>query len=282
LLWRDFRLPPDVSNPPVCYSGVAVNTPISLILALAAAMPALPQNPPSATAAAAPNAAGVSFLHIHLYVRNVDAQRSFWLALAGGPQEGRGVRVGTASISITPGEPKGGNAGSAIENVTFRVKDLKDTLARLDAAGGKRMPGGSASSAFVLAPEDIKIELIEDRTIEGVAAYDRVQLNLKSTAEALPWHQKVLGAVAAPGGWTIPGTIVRVTEGKTAPTSKGTSLDHIAFDVGDLEGFLKRLDAAHVSYLPVTKIANGTRGYTYVMDPGGVYMELMGALPAAR
>lgn len=243
------------------------------ILALVAAMPALPQTP-----AIAPNAAGVFFLHIHLYVRNVEAQRTFWLALAGAPQGGRGVRIGTASVSITQGEPKGGNAGSAIENATFRVKDLKDTLAKLEAAGGRRIPGGTASSAFVLAPEDVKVELIEDRAIDAPAAYDHVQLNLKSTAEALPWHRKVLGAAPAPGGWTIPGTIVRVTEGKAAPTSKGTSLDHIAFDVGDLSTFLKKLDAAQLPYEPVTKIANGARGYTYVMDPGGVYIELMGSL----
>ena len=256
-----------------------MKTCLALVLVLAAAVPALPQTPPPAVT---PNSAGVFFLHIHLYVRNVDAQRAFWLALAGGPQSGRGVRIGTATVSITQGEPKGGNAGSAIENVTFRVKDLKDTLAKLEAAGGKRIPGGGANSAFVLAPEDVKVELVQDRSLAEPSAYDHVQLTLESTAKILPWHQKLLGAEAASGGWTVPGTIVKVTEGKAAPTSKGTSLDHIAFDVGDLAAFTKKLDAAKVSYEPITKIANGARGYTYVMDPGGVYIELMGTLPAVQ
>ncbi len=250
------------------------------ILALASAISAFAQNPPAAQApAVTPNAAGVSFLHIHLLVRDVAAQQAFWVALAG-PQAGRGINIGTTSISITKGEPKGGNAGSAIENVTFRVKDLKDTLAKIEAAGGKRMPGGSVASVFVLAPEDVKIELIEDRSV-AAPAYDHVQLNLNSTAENLPWHQKWLGAVAAPGGWTIPGTIVKVTEGKTAPTSKGTSLDHIAFDVGNLDAFLKKLEAAGIAHEPIMKI-NGGRGLAYVMAPGGLYMELMGSLPAAQ
>jgi catechol 2,3-dioxygenase-like lactoylglutathione lyase family enzyme len=209
-----------------------------------------------------------------------DAQRNFWLALAG-PQAGRGINIGTTSISITKGEPNGGNAGSAIENVSFRVKDLKDTLAKLEAAGGKRMPGGTASSAFVLAPENVKIELIEDRSLTA-PAYDHVQVNLNSIAENLPWHQKWLGAVPAAGGWTIPGTIVKVTEGRTAPTSKGTSLDHIAFDVGNLDAFLKKLEAAGIAHEPVMKIANGARGLAYAMGPGGLYMELMGSLPAAQ
>ena len=254
---------------------------LCLLAALAAVFPALAQNPPAAAPAIAPNAAGVFFLHIHLYVRNVEAQRAFWTALAGGPQGGRGVRIGTTTVSITQGEPKGGNAGTAIENVTFRVKDLKETLAKLEAAGGSRI-GGGTTSAFVLAPEGVKLELVEDRGLAGPPAYDHVQLNLKSTAEALQWHQRVLGAAPAPGGWTIPGTIVKVTEGKAAPTSKGTSLDHIAFDVGDLAAFLKRLDAMQVAYEPITKIGNGVRGYVYIMDPGGVYMELMGSLPAAQ
>ena len=255
----------------------------TLALLLAAARPALPQSPPAAAPPAiVPNAAGVSFLHVHLYVRNVDAQRNFWLALAGGPQTGRGVRIGTATISITQGEPKGGNAGSAIENVTFRVKGLEETLAKLEAAGGKPMPGGSARSTLVLAPEDVKLELVEDRSLNAPSAYDHVQVNLKSTAGILPWHQKLLGAEPAPGGWTVPGTIVKVTEGKAAPTSKGTSLDHIAFDVGDLPAFLKKVEAAGIPHEPVTKIANGARGYTYVMDPGGIYIELMGTLPAGQ
>jgi hypothetical protein len=259
-----------------------MKTRILLALALAAAVSALAQTPPAATAPAiTPNAAGVSFLHIHLFVRDVDAQRNFWLALTG-PQAGRGINIGTTSVSITKGEPKGGNAGSAIENVTFRVKDLKDTLAKLEAAGGNRIPGGAANSAFVLAPEDVKIELVEDRSLAGPPVYDHVQLNLNSIAENLPWHQKWLGAVTAPGGWTIPGTIVKVTEGKTAPTSKGTSLDHVAFDVGSLDAFLKKLEAGGIAHEPVMKISNGARGLAYVMGPGGFYMELMGSLPAAQ
>jgi catechol 2,3-dioxygenase-like lactoylglutathione lyase family enzyme len=62
---------------------------------------------------------------------------------------------------------------------------------------------------------------------------------------------------------------------------QGTSLDHIAFDVGGLSAFLKKLDSAAVPYEPVAKIANGARGFTYVTDPGGVYIELMGTLPPA-
>jgi catechol 2,3-dioxygenase-like lactoylglutathione lyase family enzyme len=260
-----------------------VKTLLTLALALAAATPALPQNAPAAAPpAVTPNAAGVSFLHLHFYVRNVEAERAFWLALAGAPQGGRGLRIGTAAISITAGEPKGGNAGTAIDHAAFRVKDLKDMLPKLEAVGAKRLPAtDNPRVAFILAPEDIKLELMEDPAVQATT-FDHVQFLLKSKAAILPWHQQVLGAEPTQAGWSVPGAQFRITEGKEAPTSKGTSFDHIAFDVGDLAKFLKRLDTDKISYEPVTKIANGARGYTYVMDPGGVYVELMGTLPAAQ
>lgn len=254
-----------------------------LILALAALVPCRAQNPSAAPApAVTPNAAGVSFLHIHLYVRDVEAQRNFWLALAGAPQTGRGIRIGTATISITPGEPKGGNEGTAIDHAAFKVKNLKETLAKLEAAGGKAVPGSRPIIAFVTAPEGVKVEIIEEPTLEGPAIHDHVQLRLRSATESLPWYQKLLGATPnTTGGWAIPGTTLRVTEGNAAPTSKGTSFDHIAFDVGDLTRFLKQMESNGVAHEAITRIGNGARGYTYITDPGGVYIEFMGTLPPA-
>jgi catechol 2,3-dioxygenase-like lactoylglutathione lyase family enzyme len=252
---------------------------LALVLAMAAVVPCFSQT-------VKPNAAGVSFLHIHLYVRNVEAQRAFWLALAGEPQTGRGIRIGTATVSITAGEPKGGNEGTAIDHAAFKVKNLKETVAKLVAAGGTAVAGSRPILAFVTAPEGVKVEIIEEPTLEGPPIHDHVQLLLNSAAESFPWYQKFLGATpnATPGTtavWDIPGTTLRITEGKAAPTSKGTSFDHIAFDVGDLASFLKKAEANGLAHEAITKIANGARGYTYVTGPGGVYIELMGTLPPA-
>jgi catechol 2,3-dioxygenase-like lactoylglutathione lyase family enzyme len=254
-----------------------------LVLALAAVVPCHSQNATAAPApAVTPNAAGVSFLHIHLYVRNVEAQRNFWLALAGEPQSGRGIRIGTATISITAGEPKGGNEGTAIDHAAFKVKNLKETVAKLVAAGGRAVPGTRPIIAFVFAPEDVKVEIIEEPTLEGPPMHDHVQFNLRSASEAFPWYQKFLGATQnANGSWAIPGTTLRISEGKAAPTSAGTSFDHIAFDVGDLSGFLQKVESNGLAHEAITRIGNGARGYTYVTDPGGVHIELMGTLPPA-
>ena len=44
---------------------------------------------------------------------------------------------------------------------------------------------------------------------------------------------------------------------------------------------LKKVESRGLAHEAVTKIGNGARGYSYVTDPGGVYIELMGTLPPA-
>lgn len=105
----------------------------------------------------------------------VEAQRAFWLALAGEPQRGRGIRIGSASISINPGEPKGGNEGTAIDHVAFKVKNLNETVAKLVAAGGRAVPGSRPIISFVFAPDEVKVEIIEDRALEGPAIHDHMK-----------------------------------------------------------------------------------------------------------
>jgi catechol 2,3-dioxygenase-like lactoylglutathione lyase family enzyme len=229
----------------------------------------------------APNAEGVSWLHIHLRVRDVDAQRAFWLALTGDPPPtGRGLRVGGLPVSIELSETAQSSDGSAIDYVAFRVRDLKGTLARLEASGGRVLAGAGAGAAFIVAPEGIKVELIADSSLDVPLLHDYIRLALPSAREAQAWYAKTLGAAPNPAGdgWVIPGVVLRVTEGQPRATSKGRSLDHIAFSVENLDEFCGRLSAMGISTEPVTRIGNGTRGYTYMTDPWGVYIELMGAV----
>lgn len=227
------------------------------------------------------NAAGLAFLHIHLIVRNTDAQRSFWVALMGEtpPAGGRGLRVGGASVSIQQGESNGGSDGTAIDHLGFRVKNLKETLARLGAAGGKVL-SATPNATFVTAPEGVKVELIEDASLTSPVVQDHIHLAFRSAAEAQPWYAKTLGAVPNPAGqgWVIPGVVLRVAEGKTAAPVKGRALDHIAFDVANLNDFCKRLAGLGITPEPITKVGNGARGYTYITDPWGVYIEFMGPI----
>ena len=73
----------------------------------------------------------------------------------------------------------------------------------------------------------------------------------------------------------IPGSQLRFnkTDTPTAPTL-GHVLDHIGFDVTDLEAFVKELDAAGIKLdRPLVKQASGSK-LTFIHDPWGTSIEL--------
>jgi len=74
------------------------------------------------------------------------------------------------------------------------------------------------------------------------------------------------------------------SQGKTAlaPT-KGRSLDHIGFDVKDLEAFVKKLDAQGTKLdEPIHTAPNGTTKVAYLTDPWGTRIELTQNLAPAE
>ena len=88
---------------------------------------------------AAPNAAGVSMGHLHYRVRDVAANRRFWIALGGQPvaasrlaAPGREIlRFQDVLVVLDPGETTGGTEGSVVNHVAFRIP----SLAPVEAAG---------------------------------------------------------------------------------------------------------------------------------------------------
>jgi hypothetical protein len=74
--------------------------------------------------------------HLHYTVRDMEANRKFWIALGGKP-----VRSGTTEVLrfpdtlvfLSPGMPSAGTEGSVVNHVAFRIA----SLARLEAAGMK-------------------------------------------------------------------------------------------------------------------------------------------------
>src|ERR1700733_5142346 len=84
----------------------------------------------------APNAAGVSAGHDIMIVKDLDGANKFWSALGGEP-----AQLGTLKLTKLPGvlylmrkgDNTGGTEGSSLEYVGYKVKNLKDTLAKMDA-----------------------------------------------------------------------------------------------------------------------------------------------------
>src|SRR5262245_2540894 len=118
----------------------------------------------SALQLAAPNAAGVAMGHLHYHVRDVEANRKFWIALGGAPVKAGGqatavVRFPGVLVVLEPAPASGGTNGSVVNHVAFRVQ----SFAKVEEAGFTvqrlaQFPGvGSINT-----PEGERIELFEN------------------------------------------------------------------------------------------------------------------------
>jgi extradiol dioxygenase family protein len=250
-----------------------------------------------------PNAAGVAMGHLHYHVRDVDANKRFWMSLGGVP-----ATIGTTDVIrfpdvfvvLTQGESSGGTAGSVVNHVAFRVQ----SLAKVQAAGLKvellaQFPGvGSVTS-----PEGERIELFDatatntmftldpgqtdpgaDRhnhpiTVPIIAYHIHLYLPEGSEAKAKEWYAKTFGAV--PGmRWRYPAAdlpgINMNFSGQPQPgvPTRGRMLDHIGFEVKDLQAFCRKLETAGVKLdEPYSKAPSGF-ARAMLTDPWGTSIEL--------
>ena len=238
---------------------------------------------------AAPNEAGVTMGHLHLNLRGdvLEAHKKLWVALGGTL-----TSMGAFEVVKFPGvlvflnfpqaEPaSGGNAGTVVDHVGLRVRNLKESLTQWKRAGLKTASGKSRSQAYVFAPDDIRIEIVEDRSLAVPIASDHIHFVVggrASAKEIAAWYVRMFGAKPGIRGPdetdTLPG--VNLTFSKTAAATvgtKGRTLDHIGFEIKDLEAFCKKLEASGVKFDVPYRKASGL-GLAFLTDPWGTYIEL--------
>jgi len=244
---------------------------------------------------ATPNAAGVTMGHVHLSVRDVSASKSFWLALGGTPTkvgQNEGIKFPGVLILLRQGEPSGGSAGSIVDHVGFLVKDGPASVATFRTLGTKMELNASGRGGFFYTPEGLRLEMPERPTQALRIVFDQVHFFVpepapggKTMADMQAWYAQVFGAQPGqPGGnpatlyeaKILPGVNLRYSKNPTPVTAtKGRALDHIGFEVRNLEAFCKRLEAAGIRFdMPYTKRPDIGIALAFLTDPWGTYIEL--------
>ena len=238
----------------------------------------------------APNEAGVTMGHWHLNSRDVEVNKKIFLAMGGvqgdpGPLQ-RVIFPGVMVIlNQQAGAPPatGGTVGSVVNHVGFIVQNVQESVAKWKAAGVPVQPGnnGRLDQAYVTTPDGLRIEILENKSQNVPIRHEHVHFFLPEAAiaDSQAWYGKIFGAKTslrnnAPVA-DIPGAQLRFnkTDMAQAPT-KGRILDHIGFDVNDLQAFIKKLEANGIKLdRPYTKNAAGG-GLAFITDPWGTYIEL--------
>ncbi len=253
---------------------------------------------------AAPNEAGVAMGHLHYYVRDLDANQRFWESL-GGDVSGFGESVVVTFpgvlVFLTEGDPAGGTEGSILNHVAFRVQSL-ETVA--DAGLDFDLAAATSGVTNVFSPEGERIELFddtatnlafttEDGRLPPVAerhnqplpvpiASHHLHLYLVEDAvkEAQAWYASTFGGTSGMR-WRydavdLPGVNFNFSfnpDRGGAPT-RGRMLDHIGFEITDLEAYCRELVARGFTFdVPYTEHMSGI-GYAFLTDPWGVSIEL--------
>jgi catechol 2,3-dioxygenase-like lactoylglutathione lyase family enzyme len=245
---------------------------------------------PSCAQLAPPNAAGVTMGHIHLFVKDVDAQKKFWTATMGGTIVQNGplmlIQFPGVYIMLRQADPTGPPAGSIVNHFGFAWKDLPATLAKWKADGVEIEQSGNPNQGYVHGPDGIRVEFFGDPSLPTSVAMNHIHFYPMDIPAMQAWYAKMFGGVpgkrqrqSQPGlidSDDMPGANLSFSPGTTvlAPT-KGRSLDHIGFEVKNLEEFTKGLEAKGIKLDEAIRLApNNTTKVAYLTDPWGTRIEL--------
>ena len=259
------------------------------------------------------NEAGLAWGHLHLFPPDRQKEIFAWESLGGK----LGFNLSSNTPILFPGllilinDAKPGNtnakaplcsAGSLVDHVTFKVRDLQASTTewkgfvtwwlplRSVESGNKGQqgnwgldvePGTRPGQAWVTTPGGVKIEVIEDKSLKVPIAFDSVhfyvlQADLPKIQE---YYAKMFGAKPVKGEantLSMPGGKLVFTVTATAPlTTVGRTLDHIGFnaDTGDaLKKFTADVTAKGAKFNAPPR--NSAFGQTSLQDGFGTVIEV--------
>jgi catechol 2,3-dioxygenase-like lactoylglutathione lyase family enzyme len=237
------------------------------------------------------NEAGVTMGHWHLNSRDVEANKKIFVGMGGIAMKPGDFEIVQfpgviVNLHLRPGSAPstGPTEGTVVNHVGFIVQNVQESVARWKAAGVPVLPGNNnrLDQAYVVTPDGLRIEILEDKTQNVPIRHEHVHFFLPEAAlsESQAWYAKIFGA--KPGTRNkaavadVPGVQLRFAKTDTPTiTTKGRILDHIGFDVKDLQAFIKTLEAKGIKLdRPYTKNEQTGDALAFITDPWGVYIEL--------
>ncbi len=241
--------------------------------------------------------------HHHVNASDVQAHNRFWTEGLGGVVKLAGsanrevIAFPNVLVFVTAKQPTGGTRGSVVNHIGFETTDIYGAVAHLTSMGyamitQSELPGsytvvdgigkrdGGNTIAYIQGPDDIKVELIENKAISHSIVLHHIHWATADGEAMRDWYAEHF--LATPGSRIgqpaadLPGINLTFAPDSTelAPT-RGRVLDHIGFEIEGLEAFCRDLEAKgiefDVSYREVPSLGIAVAFFT---DPWGTYIEL--------
>lgn len=243
--------------------------------------------------------------HHHLNTANLDAQKKFFVDTIGGTL----IKVGTGNTEIVKfpnvliffratQAPTGGTRGTTVNHIGFSVPNLRQMVDKVKAAGFKMitdteatgrqvkddiaapLQAGGAHIAFAQAPDDVKVEFVENTQQTVPITLHHVHFFNPKNAEMRDWYVKTFNAKPREGpqfvSADLPGIALNFSA-SAAPVvgTQGRALDHVGFEVKNLEAFCKKLEADGIKLaVPYRQVPALGIAIAFFTDPWGTYIEL--------
>jgi catechol 2,3-dioxygenase-like lactoylglutathione lyase family enzyme len=251
----------------------------------------------------------VVYGHHHVNASSLEDHKRFWIDALGGTLGHFGanrleiVKFPNALLFMREQAPTGGTKGTTVDHIAFSVPDLRAVVDRL-RKGGYRMvseseappnvrvvddigivegDGPVSGIAYVLGPDEVKVELLEMRAQTAPVVSHHVHFFSHQNAEMRDWYMKVFGAEERPSANPaafvsagLPGLGMNFSPAD-APMAgtQGRALDHVGFEVQGLEAFTKRLEAQGIELVvPYRSVPALGLSIAFIRDPWGTYIEL--------
>jgi hypothetical protein len=261
-----------------------------IALRLAALAAAAASTVPTVAQVAPPNADGISWGHVHMFIGDPEPFKKLFVGVMGGYVTNAGVLEllrfpgSMIIVSKTRVAPTEGSDGSTVPYIAFRVKDYADTKAKLVAGGATVISDNAAAKTAMFGfPEKLQVQIVQDASISAPAAFKNVRIQTTDPGKLRAWYVKTFpGGVSGTSGNLLtqtwgPGQIEfeKVSEAKAA--TKGRTLDHIGFEIKGLEAFCKKLEGDSTVVFDTTYREMAQLGglkLAYIVDPVGTRIEL--------
>ena len=248
----------------------------------------------------AANQGPIVYGHHHLTVTSIEEHTKFWVDTLGGELVTVGnlqlVKFPNVLVFMREAEPTGGTKGTTVNHIGFAVPSTRVTVDTIRAAGypivtREELPPAldvedglayiadqDTYIAFAMAPDDVKVEFLQSASASPMSLH---HIHFAGPVDEMKaWYVETFNAVPGMRGSfeaaDLPGVNLTYSPSSEAPLgTQGSALDHIGFEVANLEAFCRELEAKGIVFdRPYSEIPALNLGIAFFTDPFGTYIEL--------
>ena len=259
----------------------------------------------------------VVYGHHHLNTTDMAAEKKFFVDTLGGTVRHIGTGARAQDIIEFPNvqlwfrpmqAPTGGTIGTTVNHIGFSVTNIRAVVTKLKASGYEMITTDSVAPtvkvtddvaaaspttniAFVLGPEQTKVEFVEVKDQQRPIQLHHIHFFGEKNTDMQAWYAKTFGAKPLPQNPgsafvqdQLPGVFLNFTPSPTATVgTTGRAIDHIGFEIKNLEAFTKKLEADGIKLdRPYTKVPQLGIAIAFIKDPWGTNIEITEGLGAVK